>query len=440
MAEFPDVGAHCSVPECRQLDFLPIKCNVCSHIFCKNHHSYDAHRCTKALEKNQQVTICPLCQQPIPFKVGQSPDLLVSDHIDNACKSDRKRWAPKCGLSGCFKRELIKMECKHCGIHFCLGHRHPTDHKCKALNKHSNKSEVENDELLAKRLDEILNSKSSKQMDPEQLNFLLAQQLQMEEDERTILENEQRARRGGGSNSNFNFAEPINSQLNAPLTAPSAFSTLPLNQAASMLAQPLVQLPQTLQGISPLTAQAPSGLAGLTTLGGLNGQLQAIQQLQALQTLGGLGIGLNGLNGLGIPTNGATFIPLGQVLIPTGKEVSAKDICQSSKGGGRNEDNNMQMQNSNNGGFCPPCGNFGCCPGQYCDPCSQSCQQNTNYDQNNNNYDQNQNMQQQYMMGNNGYNEGGSQRKRRKATILTMRKSSKRSPKRELALFNYINI
>jgi hypothetical protein len=52
------------------------------------------------------------------------------------------------------------------------------------------------------------------------------------------------------------------------------------------------------------------------------------------------------------------------VLIPTGKEVSAKDICRN-KGNGRNDDNN-NMQNLNNGGFCPPCGNFGCCPGQYC--------------------------------------------------------------------------
>jgi len=75
-----------------------------------------------------------------------------------------------------------------------------------------------------------------------------------------------------------------------------------------MLAQPLMQIPPTLQGISPLTAQSPGGLAGLTSLGGLNGQLQAIQQLQALQTLGGLGIGLNGLNGLGIPTNGGKKI------------------------------------------------------------------------------------------------------------------------------------
>uniref|UniRef100_A0A914KJA1 Candidate secreted effector n=1 Tax=Meloidogyne incognita TaxID=6306 RepID=A0A914KJA1_MELIC len=234
---------------------------------------------------------------------------------------------------------------------------------------------------------------------------------------------------------------PTCSQLNAQLQAPSAFSALPLNQAASMLAQPLMQIPPTLQGISPLTAQSPGGLAGLTSLGGLNGQLQAIQQLQALQTLGGLGIGLNGLNGLGIPTNGATFIPLGQVLIPTGKEVSAKDICRSKGNDGGRNDDNMQMQNSNNGGgFCPPCGNFGCCPsGQYCEPCSQPCQQE------NNNFDQNQQQQQQFMMGNNGYNEGGQQRKRRRArrkvNILTMRKSFNNTPQtdRELTLFNYIN-
>lgn len=39
---------------------------------------------------------------------------------------------------------------------------------------------------MAKKLDDMLNSKPSKPMDAEELNFLLAQQLQMEEDERFI--------------------------------------------------------------------------------------------------------------------------------------------------------------------------------------------------------------------------------------------------------------
>nr|CAD2175371.1 unnamed protein product [Meloidogyne enterolobii] len=209
MAEFPDVGAHCAVAECRQLDFLPIKCNVCSNIFCKHHYPYDSHDCTKARKKDPKVTVCPLCRQPIPLKYGESPDLLVSDHIDKDCKSDRKRWAPKCGVTGCYKRELIKMDCKHCGIHFCLGHRHPVDHKCKESKKGNKKREIDTDAELAKKLDEILNSKPSKPMDAEELNFLLAQQLQMEEDERTIL-NEQAQRRvneaarGGNTSSNSN--------------------------------------------------------------------------------------------------------------------------------------------------------------------------------------------------------------------------------------------
>nr|CAD2155246.1 unnamed protein product [Meloidogyne enterolobii] len=235
---------------------------------------------------------------------------------------------------------------------------------------------------------------------------------------------------------------PTCSQLNAQLQAPSAFSALPLNQAVSFYACPA---PHADPPNSPRDFSINCPIAWRSSraylLGGLNGQLQAIQQLQALQTLGGLGIGLNGLNGLGIPTNGATFIPLGQVLIPTGKEVSAKDICRSKGNDGGRNDDNMQMQNSNNGGgFCPPCGNFGCCPsGQYCEPCSQPCQQE------NNNFDQNQQQQQQFMMGNNGYNEGGQQRKRRRArrkvNILTMRKSFNNTPQtdRELTLFNYIN-
>nr|CAD2155242.1 unnamed protein product [Meloidogyne enterolobii] len=201
MAEFPDVGAHCAVAECRQLDFLPIKCNQTSL-------SLRFHDCTKARKKDPKVTVCPLCRQPIHIKYGESPDLLVSDHIDKDCTSDRKRWAPKCGVTGCYKRELIKMDCKHCGIHFCLGHRHPVDHKCKESKKGNKKSEIDTDAELAKKLDEILNSKPSKPMDPEELNFLLAQQLQMEEDERTIL-NEQAQRRvneaaRGNTSSNSN--------------------------------------------------------------------------------------------------------------------------------------------------------------------------------------------------------------------------------------------
>uniref|UniRef100_A0A1I8BGP8 AN1-type domain-containing protein n=1 Tax=Meloidogyne hapla TaxID=6305 RepID=A0A1I8BGP8_MELHA len=203
MAEFPDFGAHCSVAECRQLESLSVRLTRLYKVTQEGLIFIFLFNPLKSLQ-NALVTVCPLCRQPIHIKEGESPDLLVSEHIDKDCKSDKKRWAPKCGMTGCFKRELIKMECKQCGVHFCLGHRHPIDHKCKGVKKQANKNEVDNDAELAKKLDEILNSRTSKPMDADELNFLLAQQLQMEEDERTIL-NEQAQRRvreaGGGNNS-----------------------------------------------------------------------------------------------------------------------------------------------------------------------------------------------------------------------------------------------
>ena len=45
MAEFIDLGKHCSVLDCQQLDFLPFDCRHCSKIFCKEHFNADLHGC-----------------------------------------------------------------------------------------------------------------------------------------------------------------------------------------------------------------------------------------------------------------------------------------------------------------------------------------------------------------------------------------------------------
>ncbi|KAG5195495.1 hypothetical protein JEQ12_012784 [Ovis aries] len=34
--EFPDLGKRCSEKACRQLDFLPLKCDSCKQDFCKD--------------------------------------------------------------------------------------------------------------------------------------------------------------------------------------------------------------------------------------------------------------------------------------------------------------------------------------------------------------------------------------------------------------------
>jgi hypothetical protein len=42
--DLPPIGAHCSLPSCRQLDLLPIRCR-CDKQFCKDHILPDAHQC-----------------------------------------------------------------------------------------------------------------------------------------------------------------------------------------------------------------------------------------------------------------------------------------------------------------------------------------------------------------------------------------------------------
>jgi len=41
------------------------------------------------LLQDNQVPVCPLCNRPVPIGAsGQSPDLIVSRHIDNDCQSE----------------------------------------------------------------------------------------------------------------------------------------------------------------------------------------------------------------------------------------------------------------------------------------------------------------------------------------------------------------
>ncbi|XP_029433369.1 AN1-type zinc finger protein 2A [Rhinatrema bivittatum] len=133
--EFPDLGQQCSQNTCNQLDFLPLKCDACEQIFCKNHITYPQHKCTSAYKKDVQVPVCPLCNTPIAVKRGEMPDFVVGEHIDKNCKYNpsqyrQKIFTNKCLKTGCKKSELIKMVCDQCHQNFCIKHRHPLDHEC----------------------------------------------------------------------------------------------------------------------------------------------------------------------------------------------------------------------------------------------------------------------------------------------------------------------
>lgn len=140
--ELPHLGKHCSEKTCRLLDFLPMKCDACGQIFCKDHLHYDDHNCSSSYKKNIQVPVCPLCNQPIPVSRDQVPDIAVSAHIENNCQIRKKEkvFSNRCNKPKCKKKELVPLVCDTCKLNFCLTHRHSADHDCQGPKKPSNRA------------------------------------------------------------------------------------------------------------------------------------------------------------------------------------------------------------------------------------------------------------------------------------------------------------
>lgn len=132
-----DVGAHCSMPACRQVDFLPFSCDCCAGVFCLDHRSYDAHECPRAGVKDRRVLQCPLCQATVRWTAEQDVNAVWEAHVASGqCqKESNKPKKPKkkrCAAAGC--REVLlasnTVTCGKCHQDVCLRHRFEGDHAC----------------------------------------------------------------------------------------------------------------------------------------------------------------------------------------------------------------------------------------------------------------------------------------------------------------------
>ncbi|KAG5899773.1 hypothetical protein JTB14_006108 [Gonioctena quinquepunctata] len=200
--ELPHLGKHCSKSDCHKLDFLPIRCDACSSLFCDEHFSYNSHNCANSYKKNNQVPVCPLCNKPIPVQKGEHPDYIVGSHIDSECQSDpaksrRRVFTNKCMFKKCKNREVVPFVCNDCSTNFCVKHRHPVDHSCggkaskrqwifdaqpNRLDSQNVQENLSEDEALARALalslqDPGMDSKKRQ----EELDLALARQLQASE-------------------------------------------------------------------------------------------------------------------------------------------------------------------------------------------------------------------------------------------------------------------
>ena len=112
--DFDNLGAICH--HCKRQDYLPIRCSLCNKMFCKDHSSFDNHNCKKFKDTNK---------------------------IKNK-KTRSSIYIESCNLPNCKKKELIKFECRDCGLNFCINHRFYNDHNC-------NKNKVINNNKIAKK-------------------------------------------------------------------------------------------------------------------------------------------------------------------------------------------------------------------------------------------------------------------------------------------------
>ncbi|KAJ0754482.1 putative transcription regulator A20-like family [Helianthus annuus] len=134
---FPDLGKHCQLSDCKQLDFLPFKCDGCHKVFCVEHRSYKSHDCTNSDHNSRKVLVCETCSMSIEIprnsKGGEAEmNLLLKQHQKSNDCDPKKKKKPTCGARRC--KEILTFSntssCKSCHIKFCLKHRFQSDHAC----------------------------------------------------------------------------------------------------------------------------------------------------------------------------------------------------------------------------------------------------------------------------------------------------------------------
>ncbi|XVF75792.1 hypothetical protein PTKIN_Ptkin13bG0215400 [Pterospermum kingtungense] len=138
--EFPDLGKHCSVEDCKQIDFLPFTCDRCHLVYCLDHRSYVKHQCPKADKKDVTVVICPLCAKGVRLVPDEDPNISWETHVNTECDPtnyDKVAKKKKCPVPGC--REVLTfsntIKCRDCIVDHCLKHRFGPDHKCPGPKK-----------------------------------------------------------------------------------------------------------------------------------------------------------------------------------------------------------------------------------------------------------------------------------------------------------------
>lgn len=124
-AEVEAIGAHCQAAFCRQLDFLPFKCESCKGSYCLDHRTETAHACPKEGEwarRRAEANRGPPTTTT-GFKGPTKPSILSHEQqcSDPSCKT-------------LINTPLVTgVHCDKCRRSYCLKHRFTYEHNCENL-------------------------------------------------------------------------------------------------------------------------------------------------------------------------------------------------------------------------------------------------------------------------------------------------------------------
>lgn len=122
VGDVENIGAHCQMPYCGLLDFLPFRCESCHGKFCLDHRSETAHNCAKA-GAWARARARPTGSTTTPSTTSSKPNILTHEKqcADPACKI-------------LIETALTPgVHCETCNRKYCLKHRMRENHNCANL-------------------------------------------------------------------------------------------------------------------------------------------------------------------------------------------------------------------------------------------------------------------------------------------------------------------
>lgn len=122
-ADLEAIGRNCQYEYCRQLDFLPFRCESCRGTFCSEHRTETSHKCTHAGEwaRRRRELSSPSGQQQ-----SSRPSVKSTVYNSDQCAHPQCKTLVNTPTS-------VGVHCDKCNRNYCLQHRLREGHDCAKL-------------------------------------------------------------------------------------------------------------------------------------------------------------------------------------------------------------------------------------------------------------------------------------------------------------------